>query len=164
MESAQQFTEPHRIVSIVMTDFFLYQMVQQGNAKSPGGSHPKFGIGTGGQDGVGNAIFVVLHLFKGKREDFGKSVIVIGFLKAVTHKGTDGIKKVSMDNNIPVFAGIAFFPVEAVNVGEVQKDHITGVENIAFSVERVGNRAFQNVKDFVKLMAMNHIVAVFRNF
>ena len=164
MESAQQFTEPHRIVSIVMTDFFLYQMVQQGNAKSPGGSHPKFGIGTGGQDGVGDTVFVVLHLLKGKREDFRKSVIVIGFLEAVAHKGTDGIKKVGMDNNIPMFAGVAFFPVEAVYIGEVQKNHITGAENMALSVEGVGNRAFQNIKEFVKLMAMNNIIAVFRNF
>ena len=164
MESAQQFPEPHWIVSIVVTDFFLYQMVQQGNAKCPGGGHPKFGIGAGGQDGVGDAVFVVLHLFKGKREDFRKSVIVIGFLEAVTHKGTDGIKKVGMDNNIPVLAGIAFFPVKAVYIGEVQKDHITGVEGMALSVEGVGNRAFQNVKDFIKLMAMNDIIAVFRNF
>ena len=142
MESTQQFTEPHRIVSIVMTDFFLYQMVQQGDAKSPGGSHPKFGIGTGGQNGVGDAVFVVLHLFQGKREDFRKSVIVIGFPEAVTHKGTDGIKKIGIDNNIPVFAGVAFFPVEAVYIGEVQKDHITGAEDMVLSVEGVGDRTF----------------------
>ena len=142
MESAQQFTEPHRIVSIVMTDFFLYQMVQQGNAKSPGGSHPKFGIGTGGQNGVGDTVFVVLHLFQGKREDFWENVIVIGFLEAVAHKGTDGIKKIGMDNNIPVFAGVAFFPVEAVYIGEVQKDHITGAEDMVLSVEGVGDRTF----------------------
>ena len=164
MESAQQFPEPHRIVSVVMTDFFLYQMVQQGNAKSPGGSHPKFGIGAGGQDGIGDAVFVVLHLFKGKREDFRKSVIVIGFPEAVTHKGTDGIKKVSMDNNIPVFAGIAFFPVKAVYIGEVQKDHIPGVEDMALSVKGVGDSAFQNIEDFVKPVAVNYFITVFRNF
>ena len=164
MESAQKFAEPHRIVSIVMTDFFLYQMVQQGNAKRPGGSHPKFGIGTGGQNGVGDTVFVVLHLFQGKRENFRKSVIVIGFFETVAHKGTDGIKKVGVDDNIPVFAGVAFFPVEAVYIGKVQKNHITGAENMVIPVEGVGNRAFQNVKDFVKLMAMNDIVAIFRDF
>ena len=164
MESAQQFTEPHRIISVVMTDFFLYQMVQQRNAKRPGGSYPKFGICAGSQDGVGDAVFVVLHLLKGKREDFGKCIIMIGFLEAVAHKGTDGIKKIGMDNNIPVFAGVALFPVEAVYIGEVQKDHITGAEDKGFSIEGVGDSAFQNIEDFVKLMAMNNIIAVFRNF
>ena len=38
------------------------------------------------------------------------------------------------------------------------------MEHLAFTVQGVGNRAFQNIKDLIKLMAVNDIIAIFCNF
>ena len=141
MESAQQLPEPHRIIGIVMADLFLHQMIEQGNTKGPGGCHPELGIHTGGQNGVGDAVFIILHLLQREGENFREGIIVVGVLEAVAHKAADRIKKVGVDNNIPVLAGVPFLPVEVMHIGQIQKAHIARVECLGLAIEGVGDGA-----------------------
>ena len=89
---------------------------------------------------------------------------MVGLFKGFPHKSADGIKKIGMDNNIPVLAGVAFLPAEIVDVCLIEEYHISGVENPGFTVESMGNGAFQNIENLIELVCMDNFIAVLGNF
>lgn len=89
---------------------------------------------------------------------------MIGKIKFLSQKGAEGIKKLRMDDDIPMLAGVALFPLEAVNVVQVQENHITGVQGAGLAVEGVGDGALQNIENLIELMAVNDFIAIFCDF
>ena len=69
-----------------------------------------------------------------------------------------------MHNDIPMLAGIALHAFEIMNVIQIQKDHITGVQGTTFTVEHVVDGAFEDVENLIKLVLVHHFIAIFCNF
>ena len=111
-----------------------------------------------------NAVFIILHLFKGYGNDFREHVAMISCFKVLSHKCTNRIKKLSGDNDIPVFTEISFFPVKSVNIRLIQKDDVAGMQGAGFAVEGVGNGTLQNIENFIEPVRVNDLITVFRNF
>jgi hypothetical protein len=103
-------------------------------------------------------------LLKGYGNGLGEHIAVISFFEVFPHKCTDRIKKSSIDNDIPVLAGISFFAVKVVHIGLVQEDHIPGMQCAGLAVEGMGNGTFQDIEDLIELVAVNDLIAVFRDF
>ena len=164
MEPAQKLTEPHGVVGIVVADPFLHQVIQKGDAQRPGGSQPVLRVHTGGQNGVGDPVLVILHLRQGKGQSLGQQIFIVGLPEILTHKAAEGIEEIGVDDNIPVLAGVAVLPVEEMDIIQIQKDHITGVQHPCLPVQGVGDRALQNIEDLIELVTVNDLVTVFCYF
>ena len=161
MEAAQKLPEPHGVVGIVVADPFLHQQIQQGNAQRPGRGQPVLGICAGGQNGVGDPVLVGLHLFQGQGQYLGQVIVLIGVLKILAQETAHGIKEICMDDNVPVLAGVAFFADEAVDILQVQKHHIPGVEDAGFTVEHMGDGAFEHIEDLIEFVPVDDVITVF---
>ena len=84
MESPQKLTEPHGIIGVVVANPFLHQVVQQADTKRPDGGCAVFGFYAGGQNGVGDAVLIILHLLQREGKNLGQEVVVVGVFEIVT--------------------------------------------------------------------------------
>ena len=164
VEAAQKLPEPHGVVGVVVADPFFHKQVQQGNTQRPGGGQAVLGVHAGGQNGIGDPVLVGLHLVQGQGQHLRQMIALIGLFEIVAQEGADRIEKFCVYDNIPVLTGIAFLTNKAVDVLQIQKNHIAGVQDTGFTIEHVGDRTLQHIEDLVELMTVYNIVAVLGDF